>query len=317
MTIGTDAPDGLGSTVRPGSLSDLISVEAVDPQDPDAAAPTSATFVGRPTNGPYGRMFGGQLIGQAAMAATATIGTPGRVAHSLHALFLRPGRVDLPVRYEVETLRDGRAFSGRLVRASQDGRLVLTATVSFHERGEGLSHAVTPLAGYPDPELLESDAPSFLDGHLLSHRAFVDVRRVPPSDDPGRPRAGQAVWLRARDPGGARSPGSGDARSRSDALDRAVLAMSTDFTTLETVLRGHNLTTDSSGFTLASLDHAIWWHGASGLDDWVLYVQESPWAGEERGLVSGRVFDRAGVLLASVVQEGLFRRADHSGGAGA
>ncbi|WP_167138551.1 acyl-CoA thioesterase domain-containing protein [Diaminobutyricimonas sp. TR449] len=277
-------------------LSDLVVVRPVNP-----SGSAAATFAGTPIPGSSGRMFGGQLIGQAVMAASMSVHEHERLAHSLHAYFVRAGRVDLPVSYDVEMVRDGRSFSVRTVRAHQDGRLLMTAGLSFHGPREGLSHQTTWSGGYPDPESLSPDSSrasaQTRDGRP-GHRSFVELRRVPQeltSED--STRAGQAVWLRARLPHG----------ERSDAVNRATLAMATDFTLLESIVLGHDVTFETPGIAVASLDHAIWWHAPASFDDWILYEQESPWAGGERGLAHGRLYDRSGRLLASAAQEGLVR----------
>lgn len=281
-------------------LYDMVAVERVD--DPVSGI---ETFRGHPVLGPYGGIFGGQLIGQAVAAAAATIeGTvPGRPVHSLHAYFLSVGDSGSPIDYEVSGVRDGRSFSVRSVRAQQDDRLLLTASLSFQVPQEGLAHESPWAPGYPDPESLEPGEQDLSTpvpgGARPGHRSAVDIRRVPPDRDPRAPgvRAGQAVWLRAAAP-------------RSDVpadVGRAVLAMATDFTVLESAVKGHGLSFATDGLTVASLDHSMWWHAPASLDEWVLYVQESPWSGGQRALITGRLHSRDGRLLASVAQEGLMR----------
>ncbi|WP_157157342.1 acyl-CoA thioesterase II [Diaminobutyricimonas sp. LJ205] len=279
---------------------DLYDLVAVRPVNPGGSA--NESFVGTPVPGWYGRLFGGQLIGQAVTAASMSLLGQERLAHSLHAYFVRAGRADTPVSYDVETVRDGRSFSVRTVRANQDGRLLMTVGLSFQDPKEGLRHQTVSVGDYADPDSLPPDdgihIPAAIGDGGRGHRSFVELRRVPQDPDPGNGgRARQAVWLRARLPLG----------ERSEAVNRATLAMATDFTVLESILRGHDLTFAAPGLSVASLDHAVWWHAPASLDDWILYEQESPWAGGERGLVHGRVFDRAGGLLASVTQEGLVR----------
>ncbi|WP_035696795.1 acyl-CoA thioesterase [Glycomyces tenuis] len=275
-------------------LYDMIAVERID-----GSADGAETFRGTPVSGPYGRVFGGQLIGQAVAAATTAVEQtrPGRAAHSLHAYFLSVGDPRNPIDYEVAAIRDGRSFSVRSVRARQDGRLLLTAELSFQDPAKGPTHEEPRTTAYPEPESL----PTCERGPAGAvHRTAVEIRRVPPELDPKSelgPRPGQAVWLRAA------APRSGV----SDRDGRAVLAMATDFTVLESVVKGHGLTFATEGLTVASLDHSMWWHAPGALDEWVLYLQESPWSGGQRGLVTGRLYTRDGRLLASVVQEGLLR----------
>ena len=276
------------------NLHDMVRVDRADGKD---------RFVGELVSGPFGRIFGGQLIGQAVTAATATVSSYSeRQAHSIHAYFLRKGDADTPVTYKVDRVRDGRSFSVRSVQAFQPDRLLLTATMSFHDARDGLTHQADRAADYPDPDSLPPDK-RLLDVPTNSqnpgHRSAVELRRIPadlyPQAEGGPP--GQAVWIRSRTPSGAHA----------HALDPAVLALSTDFTVLESIVYGHGLTFATSGLSIASLDHAVWWHAPGNMDDWLLYVQSSPWAGGERGLVTGRIYDRGGKLLASVAQEGLIR----------
>ena len=276
------------------NLRDMVRVDRPDGND---------RFVGDLVSGPFGRIFGGQLIGQAVTAATTTIATHSeRQAHSIHAYFLRKGDAAIPVTYQVDSVRDGRSFSVRSIRAFQHDRVLLTATMSFHDARDGLTHQADRAADYPDPDSLQPDnrlldVPA--DSQNPGHRSAVELRRIPPKQYPpaaGSP-PGQAVWIRSRTPAGAHSP----------ALDPAVLALSTDFTVLESIVYGHGLTFATPGLSIASLDHAVWWHAPGNMDDWLLYIQSSPWAGGERGLVTGRIYDRHGKLLASVAQEGLIR----------
>lgn len=272
-------------------LYDMVAVERTA-----ATASGTETFRGRPVPGSRGRVFGGQLIGQAVAAAAAAVdrARPGRVAHSLHAYFLSAGDPRTTIDYEVSAMRDGRSFSVRSVRALQDGRLLLTAALSFQAPAEGPSYERPWTAEYPDPESLPAG-----DRERPGHRTAVEIRRVPAELDPLPTGSGpgQAVWLRAAAP-----------RSDvSDLVGRAALAMITDFTVLEPVVNGHGLTFDTEGLSVASLDHAMWWHAPAALDEWMLYRQQSPWSGGQRGLVTGRLHARDGRLLASVSQEGLVR----------
>lgn len=291
MNTGKPAPGNM-------DLYDMVAVER-EPTRP-------ATFVGNLVPGPKGRVFGGQLIGQAVMAATATVESASeRVAHSLHTYFVRAGDSSLPVHYDVETIRDGRSFSVRAIRANQKGRLLLTATMSFHATSAGLEHQTGISGRYPDPEGLPETThrrEAFgSDVGRLGHRDSVELRRVPRELDPGTSgdNARQSLWLRAR--------GATVRPNRKDTVTNAALAMATDFTVLESVVFRHGLTLSTPGLSVASLDHSVWWHAPASLDEWLLYVQESPWAGGERGLVFGHLYSRRGQLVASISQEGLVR----------
>ena len=248
------------------------------------------------------RLFGGQVLGQVAVAAGRTV-PADRDLHSLHAYFLRPGDPDVPVTLAVERLRDGRSFSARRVQALQGGVPILSGIASFQTAAEGLEHH-EPAPEVPAPEDLPSDY-ALLDAldHPMAARLgrgrHVDVRHVEPAlyarADPER-RARQAVWFRLD------APLPGD-----DLLHRAALAYASDLSVLEPVLRRHGLAWGAPGMSVASLDHAMWWHRPARADEWVLYVLHSPSASGARGLSTGRMYDREGRLLATVAQEGMVR----------
>ncbi|GAA0302953.1 acyl-CoA thioesterase domain-containing protein [Kineococcus aurantiacus] len=256
------------------------------------------------------RLFGGQVLGQVAVAAGRTV-TGDRDLHSLHAYFLRPGQPDVPVAFSVERLRDGRSFSARRVQATQNGVPILSAIASFQTRSEGLDHA-EPAPDVPDPEDLPSDQDllAALDhpvARQLGEGRHVDVRHVEPAlylaPDPA-PAARQSVWLRLDAP----LPGP-------DLLHRAALAYASDLSVLEPVLRRHGLAWATPGMSVASLDHAMWWHRPARADEWVLYVTQSPNASGARGLATGRMYDRQRRLLATVAQEGMLRLPGEGAGA--
>ncbi len=248
------------------------------------------------------RLFGGQVLGQVAVAAGRTV-ADDRHLHSLHAYFLRPGDPDVPVAFAVERLRDGRSFSARRVQAIQNGVPILSGIASFQVPAEGLDHA-EPAPEVPDPEDLVSDY-DLLDrvdhpmARQIGRGRHVEVRRVEPAlyagADP-EPRARQSVWFRLD------APLPGD-----DLLQRGALAYASDLSVLEPVLRRHSLTWVNPGMSVASLDHAMWWHRPARADDWILYVTESPNASGARGLSTGRMYDRRRRLVATVAQEGMVR----------
>lgn len=180
--------------------------------------------------------------------------------------------------------------------------------MSFHEAGKGLDHAMSHDDLYPAPEDLET----YTDGAELAddaaensgHRPSVELRPVPAGGPPPtNGDSGQAVWLRARE---ART----DLSTAQTALHRAVLAFASDFTLLEPVVHHHDLSLSTPDVAIAILDHSLWWHTDGRFDDWILYVQETPWAGRGRGFACGRLLNREGRLLASVAQEGLVRVPD-------
>ncbi|MEI7703803.1 MAG: acyl-CoA thioesterase II [Deltaproteobacteria bacterium] len=253
------------------------------------------------------RVFGGQVIGQALVAAERTI--EGRVPHSLHAYFLLPGDVEAPIVYQVERVRDGRSFSARRVQAIQHGRPILSMIASFQVPEPGLEHA----SSMPDVPLPETLVPA----SVLYERWISEAGPVPPKTaaalratsaiefrpvEPRNPLLAatceprQATWFRAID----RMPDD-------PQLHRCILAYASDYQLVGTALRPHGRSWYQPSMVVASIDHAIWFHRDARVDDWLLYVMDSPSAQGARGLARGVVYDRAGRLVASVAQEGLMR----------
>jgi acyl-CoA thioesterase-2 len=249
------------------------------------------------------RIFGGQVAGQALVAAARTVDAD-RSVHSLHAYFLRPGDPTVPVLYEVDRIRDGRSFTTRRVVAIQHGRAIFNMSASFQVAEEGYAHqAAMPEA--PDPEALpglqERMAP-YRDrfGHLFDQPRPIDIRHVDwqPHDRAQSLAPQQRVWLRT------------DGRLPDDPLIHTIaLTYASDMTLLDTSLLPHGGSWGQPGLFMASLDHAMWFHGPFRADDWLLYAQDSPSASGGRGLCRGLVFTREGTLVATVMQEGLIRMA--------
>jgi acyl-CoA thioesterase-2 len=259
-------------------------------------------FTGTSQWEPLGRVFGGQVMAQSLVAAQRTIGDE-RAVHSLHAYFLRPGDLSIPITFTVDRIHDGRSFATRRTQASQDGVPILSMIASFQTLDDGLDHQVDMPDDLPGPDDVPSDAEllSAVDhpvARAWADRPF-DMRHVPSpvyfSIDGARV-AHQAVWMRATSP----LPDDLD-------LHRAALLYASDYTLLETIYRRHGVPMITPGLKAASLDHAMWWHRPGRADEWMLYVQESPNATGGRGLALGRIYDRSGRLLASVAQEGMIR----------
>lgn len=259
-------------------------------------------FTGTSQWEPLGRVFGGQVMAQSLVAAQRTIGGE-RAVHSLHAYFLRPGDLSIPITFTVDRIHDGRSFATRRTQASQDGVPILSMIASFQTLDDGLDHQVEMPTDLPGPD----DVPS--DSELLSAvdhpvaRAWAarpfDMRHVPSPvyfTIDGARVAHQAVWMKATSP----LPDDLD-------LHRAALLYASDYTLLETIYRRHGVPMITPGLKAASLDHAMWWHRQGRADEWMLYVQESPNATGGRGLALGRIYDGSGRLLASVAQEGMIR----------
>lgn len=259
-------------------------------------------FTGGSQPEPLGRVFGGQVAAQALVAAQRTVGG-GRDVHSLHSYFLRPGDLTIPITFTVDRIHDGRSFATRRTQASQDGVPIFSMIASFQTPDEGLDHQVDMPEGLPGPDDVPSDAEllSAVDNPVArswARRPF-DMRHVPSPvyfSVEGDHVAHQAVWLRATGP----MPDDAD-------LHRAALLYASDYTLLEPIYRRHGIAFVTPGLKAASLDHAMWWHRAARVDEWLLYVQESPNAVGGRGLSLGRIYDRAGTLVASVAQEGMVR----------
>jgi acyl-CoA thioesterase-2 len=250
------------------------------------------------------RVFGGQVAGQALVAAGRTVAGE-RAVHSLHAYFIRPGDPSVPLIYLVERVRDGRSFTTRRVSVVQHGETIFTLSASFHRREPGVSHA-TPMPEAPPPESVTPTAerleklfgPSV---HNFFHNNPIDIRHVGPLTfeavhDPKLRSTTNLVWLRA-DGGLPDDP----------LLHVCLMTYASDITLLDSVLLAHGLSWGDGRTTGASLDHAMWFHRPFRADRWLLYAQESPFAGGARGLARGQVFTEGGELVVSVVQEGLIR----------
>ena len=250
------------------------------------------------------RVFGGQVAGQALVAGGRTV-DPARRVHSLHAYFLHAGDPSVPLIYQVDITRDTRTMSTRRVTALQHGRAVFVLTASFMTPEAGPRHQ-DPMPVAPDPESLPTFAEVFaplaekyprarlprpIDLRFVHLPAEVAARRGESRRDPDA-----QVWLRAD-----------GALPDDPLLHVCVLAYASDMTLLDSVLFPHGAEFDEDMF-IASLDHAMWFHDEFRADEWLLYDQHSPWAGHARGLGTGRIFDRSGRLVCSVVQEGLVRR---------
>jgi acyl-CoA thioesterase-2 len=264
-------------------------------------------FRGRSPNDRWQRVFGGQVLGQALVAATRTVDDE-RIAHSLHAYFIRPGDPKVPILYEVDRARDGRSFATRRVVAIQHGRPIFSMSVSFHVQEEGFFNHTTPMPDVPPPEELVSEnklaekiidqLPDFIAGWLSIARP-VELRPVNPRNHL-KPEVGepvQHVWVKATDP-----------IPDDFALHQCILAYASDMTLLDTSLLAHGIGPMSEGIQMASLDHAMWFHKPFRADEWLLYSQDSPIASNSRGFNRGSLYTRDGDLVVSVAQEGLIRK---------
>lgn len=250
------------------------------------------------------RVFGGQVLGQALVAAGRTV--EDRVAHSLHAYFLIAGDPKVPILYEVDRSRDGSSFSSRRVVAIQHGRQIFHMSVSLQKPETGLEHQIE-MPKVPPPEELPSEddfrakivdqIPEQYRDHFLRKRP-IELRPVDRADifAPQKRSPHQSVWVRA----------TGELPD-DVALHQCILAYASDMTLLDTSLLPHGIGWFDNRVQMASIDHAMWFHRSFRADQWLLYVQDSPSASGARGFNRGLIFSRDGKLVASVAQEGLMR----------
>jgi acyl-CoA thioesterase-2 len=248
------------------------------------------------------QVFGGQVLGQALVAASRTI--DGRQVHSLHAYFLRRGDVNAPIIFEVDRSRDGGSFTSRRVVAIQHGQPILTMSASFQITEPGLDHQ-SPMPPAPPPEGLQDlgelnaalldRVPEKVQCFFRQQRPF-EFRAVNPPDflNPVKRPAEKRVWFRVI-----------GALADDQALHRCLLTYVSDYHLLDTATLPHGVS--FMQLQMASIDHAIWFHRDLRIDDWLLYVTESPSASGARGFSRGAIYSRSGILVASVAQEGLIR----------
>jgi len=248
------------------------------------------------------RVFGGQVAGQALVAAARTV-APDRLPHSLHAYFLRPGDPNRPILYSVDRIRDGSSFTTRRVVAIQHGRAIFNLQASFQVKEPGLEHQLSMPDDVPAPDQL----PDFkqrmapwreLLGDWYERPRPIDTRHVDPSpmERRGERSAVQRVWLRA------------DGVLPDDpVLHACVVTYASDMTLLDSTLLAHGISWHDNKVQVASLDHAMWFHRPFRADEWMLYDQHAQSTSNARGLAAGSIFSREGNLIVSVMQEGLIR----------
>ena len=250
------------------------------------------------------RVFGGQVAGQALVAAGRTVDRG--LVHSLHAYFLRPGDPKVPIVYQVDRIRDGRTFTTRRVVAIQHGEAIFILSASFQPPEPGPEHGI-PMPDVPAPESLPTTEERL--AHLkdqlhpevwkwITRERPIDTRSVT-DHNPFKPVAReprQLVWIRAD----GRLPDA-------PLLHQTIVAYASDLMLLDTATLPHAIAWNDPSYVMASLDHAMWFHRPFRADDWLLYVQESPAAHGARGFTIGHFFTRDGVIVASVAQEGLIR----------
>jgi len=281
------------------ALADLLTILDLEPIEVNL-------FRGRSPQTGWQRVFGGQVIGQALVAALRTV--EGRPCHSLHAYFLLGGDPKVPIVYDVDRIRDGKSFTTRRVVAIQHGRAIFTMAASFHSDEPSLTHQAR-MPDVPKPEDLPSEAE--LKAKAMAMATLPDpVRRYYERERPIELRpvefsrylgvksedARFHVWIRAT----GKLPDD-------PALHQCVLAYASDMTLLDSALVPHGRTVFEQTIMAASLDHALWFHRPFRADEWLLYAQDSPNLAGARGFGRGLIFTRDGTLVASVAQEGMLR----------
>ena len=281
-------------------LQDLVELMSLERLELNLVRGPSRNLGGRST-------YGGQIVGQAMVAASHTV--EDREPHSLHAYFLLPGDMKMPVVYEVNRLRDGGSFSSRQVQAIQHGRPILSMMASFHKQEDGFEHQAR-MPEVPPPESLRpwhelvlewiDRAPDITDEARAALTAdfFIEFRPVDPLNplEPCKRSTRGEMWFRAR----GRLPDD-------PWLHRCVLAYASDWGLLGAALRPYGRRWFESTMMVASIDHALWFHRPARADEWLLYVTDSHAAQSARGLSRGMIFDTSGRLVASAAQEGLMR----------
>jgi acyl-CoA thioesterase-2 len=285
------------------AIDDLLALLDLEPLEVNL-------FRGRSPQSGWQRVFGGQVIGQALVAALRTV--ENRPAHSLHAYFMLPGDPKVPIIYEVDRIRDGKSFATRRVVAIQHGRAIFTTAISFHQDESGLSHQAR-MPDVPKPEDLPSEAeikartlpmmPETVRRYFERERP-IELKPVEFSRYLGvkSEEAKFNVWIRTT----GKLP---DDR----AIHQCVLAYASDMTLLDAALVPHGRTVFEKSIMAASLDHALWFHRPFRADDWLLYAQDSPNLSGARGFSRGLIFARDGTLVASVAQEGMLRERREQG----
>ena len=281
------------------AVDDLLNILDLEPLDVNL-------FRGRSPQVGWQRVFGGQVIGQALVAAVRTVDA-SRPPHSMHAYFLLPGDPKVPIIYDVDRMRDGKSFTTRRVTARQHGQPIFSMLASFHADEPGLEHQAK-MPDVPPPESLPSEAevrekilPMMPDPvrRYYERERPIELRPVEFERYLGKkfPDGRFHVWIKTT----GRLPDD-------PAIHQCVLAYTSDMGLLDTALVPHGRTLFEKEFMAASLDHALWLHRPFRADDWLLYAQETPNLHGSRGFGRGLIFTRDGTLVASVAQEGLVRQ---------
>ena len=264
-------------------------------------------FVGQNYKTAWGRVFGGQVLGQSLHAAYQTVPID-RIAHSMHGYFILGGDINLPIDYHVDTIRDGRSFTTRRVVAFQNGKAIFNMAASFHINEKGESHQIN-MPNVLTPDLLLTDLQQ---AERLQHKdpeRFLRIMKAHPQIFEFKP-VDKAIYLQTQNSAPlAHIWFRIKEKIQVDlSFQHQILAFASDYSLLLTATLPHRENLINSKMYYASLDHAIWFHREYKIDDWLLYVIESPSASNARGFSRGSIFNKKGIMVASVTQEGLMRK---------
>ena len=264
-------------------------------------------FIGQNYKTAWGRVFGGQVLGQSLHAAYQTV-PKDRIAHSMHGYFILGGDINAPIDYHVDTIRDGRSFTTRRVVAFQNGKAIFNMAASFHINEKGESHQIN-MPNVLTPDLLLTDIQQ---AERLQHKdpeRFLRIMKAHPQIFEFKP-VDKAIYLQTQNS----APFAHiwfriKEKIQVDlSFQHQILAFASDYSLLLTATLPHRENLNNSKMYYASLDHALWFHREYKIDDWLLYVIESPSASNARGFSRGSIFNKKGIMVASVTQEGLMRK---------
>lgn len=282
-------------------LSSLFQLEEIE----------QGLFRGQSWDLGFSAIFGGQVLAQALNAAAQTVDEK-RFCHSFHTYFLLPGDASKPVVYDVENVRDGKSFSARRVKAIQNGKNIFYMTASFQCEQVGLEHQYASMPKHlPEPESLAPDIAQYENNvdqlppkirKALAYHRPIDIRSIPQekyavvdtANSENTPVRG--MWLKIN-----------ERLADTLHLHHSALAYASDYHFLTTALKAHEINPNNKNLSIATIDHAMWFHRSFRFDEWLLFTIESPFSGNARGLVKGQFFNKQGQLIASAVQEGLMR----------
>ena len=279
-----------------GELINLISLEKL----------SDSVFLGQNYQAPWKRVFGGQVLAQSLSAATQTVES-GRIAHSMHAYFLLAGDISIPIVFEVEKVRDGGSFSTRRVVAKQNGIAIFFMSVSFNKIQEGYDHQIE-MPQVPGPEGLKSDEDLLKKFKLFVPNTIFELVKTRPFEFRMVEKVSFLDFSKKL-PFRHFLFKSHEKLDVSPQLHQQLLSYVSDYNLLTTATLPHSKSPISKDIFIASLDHAMWFHRDFRIDDWLLYAIDSPSASNGRGFARGNIFTKDGILVASVVQEGVIRPA--------